>query len=338
MNDVGNDVVNDALTPAAAPAAPLVWSDLDRRAVDTCRVLAMDAVQKVGNGHPGTAMSLAPAAYLLFQRHLRHDPLTRPGRDATDSSCRWGTPASPSTCSCTCPATGSRSTIFSPCGPGVAAPRATRSGGTQPVSRRPPGRSAKAWPTGSAWRWHSGASADCSTPTQTPGTSPFDWNVWVMASDGDIQEGISAEASSLAGTQRLGNLTVVWDDNRISIEDDTQIAFTEDVCARYRAYGWGVIEVELAPDGDIDVAALDAALTAARADHERPTFMRLRSQIAWPAPHATNTGGAHGTALGADEVAATKRVLGFADDESFVVADDVLRHARTRRRAWRRSA
>ncbi|MEO8107178.1 MAG: transketolase, partial [Actinomycetes bacterium] len=323
-----SDAPNSQVTPTGISSPPLIWSDLDRRAVDTCRVLAMDAVQKVGNGHPGTAMSLAPAAYLVFQRHLRHDPAdpTWLGRDRFILSMghssltlylqlylsgygltledlrslrTWGsrTPAHPEW-----QHTAGVETTTGPLGQGLA-----NGVGMALAQRRVRG---------------------LLDPDAAPTTSPFDWNVWVLASDGDIQEGISAEASSFAGTQRLGNLTVIWDDNRISIEDDTQIAFTEDVCARYRAYGWGVVEVNLAPDGDVDVEALDAALTQARADLDRPTFVRLRSQIAWPAPHATNTGGAHGSALGADEVAATKRVLGVADDEAFAIDPAVLDHAR----------
>jgi transketolase len=316
--------MKDGRTPGLSAG----WADLDRRAVDTCRVLAMDAVERVGNGHPGTAMSLAPAAYLLFQRHLRHDPadphwggrdrfvlsmghssltlylqlyLSGYGLELDDLKAlrTWGsrTPAHPEWGH-----TAGVETTTGPLGQGLA-----NGVGMALAQRRVRG---------------------LLDPDAASGSSPFDWTVWVFASDGDMQEGISAEASSLAGTQRLGNLTVVWDDNRISIEDDTQIAFTEDVCARYRAYGWGVIEVDLAPDGDIDVVALDAAFTEARVDTERPTFIRLRSQIAWPAPHAANTGAAHGAALGADEVAATKRVLGFADDATFSVAPEVLQHAR----------
>ena len=323
-----NDAVTDPATDSATPPRSLAWTELDRRAVDTCRVLAMDAVERVGNGHPGTAMSLAPAAYLLFQRHLRHDP-TDPGwagrdrfvlsmghssltlytqlflsgygleLDDLQALRTWGsrTPGHPEWGH-----TAGVETTTGPLGQGLA-----NGVGMAMAQRRVRG---------------------LLDPGAAAGSSPFDWTVWVFASDGDIQEGISAEASSLAGTQRLGNLAVVWDDNRISIEDDTQIAFTEDVCARYRAYGWGVIEVELAPDGDVDVVALDAALAEARADLDRPTFIRLRSQIAWPAPHAANTGAAHGSALGADEVAATKRVLGFDDGATFAVAPEVLQHAR----------
>jgi len=328
VNDAVTDGVNDAVTDGVKPELSPAWTDLDRRAVDTCRVLAMDAVERVGNGHPGTAMSLAPAAYLLFQRHLRHDPsdprwggrdrfilsmghssltlylqlyLSGYGLELDDLKAlrTWGsrTPAHPEWGH-----TAGVETTTGPLGQGLA-----NGVGMALAQRRVRG---------------------LLDPDAAAGSSPFDWTVWVFASDGDMQEGISAEASSLAGTQRLGNLAVIWDDNRISIEDDTQIAFTEDVCDRYRAYGWGVIEVDLAPDGDVDVVALDAALTQARADIDRPTFIRLRSQIAWPAPHAANTGAAHGAALGADEVAATKRILGFADDANFSVAPDVLQHAR----------
>ncbi len=313
----------------SAPAtSDFDWTELDQRTADTARGLAMDAVQKVGNGHPGTAMSLAPAAYVLFQRHLRHDPadpgwigrdrfvlsmghssltlylqlyLSGYGLELDDlkSLRTWGsqTPGHPEWGH-----TAGVETTTGPLGQGVA-----NGIGMAMAQRRVRG---------------------LLDPDAAPGASPFDWRVWVLASDGDMQEGVTAEASSLAGTQRLGNLTVIWDDNHISIEDDTQIAFTEDVCARYRAYDWNVIEVDLAPSGDLDLPALDAALTAARNETERPTFIRLRTQIAWPAPNASNTGAAHGSALGADEVAATKRILGLPDGENFAVADDVLAHAR----------
>jgi transketolase len=317
---------------SARPGSPgpsaLGWSPMDRRAVDTARVLAMDAVQRVGNGHPGTAMAMAPAAYLLFQRHLRHDPAAPDwvGRDRFVLSMghssltlytqlylsgyplalddlralrTWGsaTPGHPEVGH-----TAGVETTTGPLGQGVA-----NGVGMAMAQRRVRG---------------------LLDPEAEPDTSPFDWRVYVFASDGDLQEGVSAEACSFAGTQRLGRLTVVWDDNRISIEDDTRIAFTEDVAARYRAYGWHVQEVELATDGDVDVSGLDAALTAARAELDRPSFIRLRSQIAWPAPHARNTGKAHGSALGADEVAATKEALGFDPAESFVVDPAVLAHAR----------
>ncbi|MFL6071740.1 MAG: transketolase [Actinomycetes bacterium] len=319
--------IGSASEAAEAPG-DLSWTALDQRAVDFSRGLAMDAVQKVGSGHPGTALALAPAAYLLFQKHLRHDPadpgwigrdrfvlsmghssltlylqlyLSGYGLELDDLKAlrTWGsqTPGHPEWGH-----TLGVETTTGPLGQGVA-----NGVGMALAQRRVRG---------------------LLDAESAPGQSPFDWNVWVFASDGDMEEGISGEASSLAGTQRLGNLTLMWDDNRISIEDDTQIAFTEDVCARYRAYGWHVIEVELAPDGDLDLAALHGAFSQARAESERPTFIRLRSQIAWPAPNATNTGAAHGAALGADEVAATKRVIGLPDDQAFTVDSEALAHAR----------
>ncbi len=307
---------------------PATWTALDSRAVDTVRVLAADAVQKVGNGHPGTAMSLAPAAYLLFQRFLRHDPSDPDwlGRDRFVLSCghssltlyiqlylsgyglelsdlqsfrTWGslTPGHPERHH-----TAGVETTTGPLGQGIATAVGMAMGA----------------------RYERGLL----DPDAAPGTSPFDHHVWVFASDGDIEEGISSEASSLAGTQRLGNLTVVWDDNRISIEDDTAIALSEDVRARYAAYGWHVLSVDALPDGSVDVPALGAALAAARAETGRPSFIRLQTVIGWPAPHLRNTGKAHGSALGADEVAATKELLGFDPARTFEVDDKVLAHAR----------
>ena len=309
----------------------LEWSDLDDKAVDTIRVLAMDAVQKVGNGHPGTAMSLAPAAYLLFQRYLRHDP-TDPdwtGRDrfvlsAGHSSLTlyaqlylsgyglelhdfkalrtWGslTPAHPEHGH-----TSGVETTTGPLGQGVG-----NAVGMAMAARRERG---------------------LFDPEAARGTSPFDHNIWCFASDGDIEEGVSGEASSLAGTQRLGNLTLLYDDNHISIEDDTSIALSEDVVARYEAYGWHVQRVDwLSSTGRYkeNVAALARAYDAAVAETERPSFIALRTVIAWPAPNAQNTGKAHGSALGDDEVAATKKLLGFDPGKTFDVDPEVLAHAR----------
>ncbi|MGC0414954.1 transketolase [Embleya sp. AB8] len=306
----------------------LDWSDLDKRAVDTARVLAMDAVQKVGNGHPGTAMSLAPAAYLIWQKFLRHDPtdpdwagrdrfVLSPGHtsltlytqlylsgygltlDDLKSFRTWGsrTPGHPEHGHTT-----GVETTTGPLGQGVG----------------------NAVGMAMAARYERGLF----DPEAAPGTSPFDHTIWVIASDGDLEEGISAEASSLAGHQKLGNLVVVYDDNHISIEGDTETAFSEDVLARYAAYGWHTIRVEPKADGDIDVPALAAALDAGKAETGRPTMIGLRTIIAWPAPNAQNTGKAHGSALGAAEVAATKQVLGFDPEHTFEVADDVLTHAR----------
>jgi transketolase len=307
------------------------WTDLDRRAVDVTRALAMDAVEAAGSGHPGTAMSLAPAAYLLFQQHLRHDPSdpTWAGRDRFVLSCghssltlylqlllsgygltlddirnlrQWDslTPAHPEHGH-----TPGVETTTGPLGQGVG-----NAVGMAMAARRERG---------------------LLDPDAAPGASVFDHTIWCFASDGDLQEGVSAEASSLAGTQRLGNLVLLWDDNRISIEDDTQIAFTEDVCARYEAYGWHVQRVDwVAKNGRYveDVAALSAAFAAAQAEADRPSFIALRTIIGWPAPNVQGSGKAHGNALGAKEVAATKQVLGFDPDQSFVLPDDVLAHTR----------
>ena len=305
----------------------LTWNHLDDAAVATARVLAMDAVQKVGNGHPGTAMALAPAAYLLFQKHLRHDPGDPMwmGRDRFVLSCghssltlyiqlflsgydlsledlqQFRTAGSATPGHPEYGHTVGVETTTGPLGQGVA----TAVG--MAMSQR-------------YWRYTFDATA-------LPGESPFDHRVWVFASDGDLEEGISGEASSLAGTQKLDNLIVIYDANRISIEGDTHLAFTEDVALRYQAYGWHTITVDHKPDGDIDIPALNAAMEEAKATSGQPTLIVLKTVIAWPAPHARNTAKSHGSALGAAEVAATKELLGFNPDESFVVADEVLAHA-----------
>ena len=183
-------------------------------------------------------------------------------------------------------------------------------------------------PTRWAWRWPPATSAVCSTRRPPQGESPFDHFIYAIAGDGCLQEGISAEASSLAGHQKLGNLVLLWDDNHISIEGDTETAVSEDTALRYEAYGWHVQRVDPKPDGDLDPDALYDAIQAAKAVTDRPSFIAMRSIIAWPAPNAQNTEAAHGSALGDDEVAATKRVLGFDPEQSFEVADEVLTHTR----------
>ncbi|OII62387.1 transketolase [Streptomyces sp. CC53] len=304
------------------------WTALDQRAVDTARVLAADAVQKVGNGHPGTAMSLAPAAYTLFQKVMRHDPSDPDwtGRDrfvlsAGHSSLTlytqlylggfglelddlkafrtWGskTPGHPEYGH-----TKGVETTTGPLGQGVA----------------------NAVGMAMAARYERGLF----DPEAAPGTSPFDHFVYVIAGDGCLQEGIAAEASSMAGHQKLGNLVMLWDDNHISIEGDTETAVSEDTMKRYEAYGWHVQRVEQKENGDLDPEALYAAIQAARAETERPSFIAMRSIIAWPAPHAQNTEAAHGSALGDEEVAATKRVLGFDPERAFEVSDEVIGHTR----------
>ena len=311
----------DALTRASVPDD---WTDLDRRAVDTARVLAADAVQKVGNGHPGTAMSLAPLAYTLFQRVMRHDP-TDPdwiGRDRFVLS-----------------AGHSSLTLYiqlflSGYGLEVDDLAALRTWGSRtpghPEHRHTPGVEITTGPLGQGLASAVGMAMAARRerglfdPDAPLGESPFDHDIFVIASDGDIEEGVTSEASSLAATQQLGNLTVVYDDNKISIEDDTTIALSEDTAKRYEAYGWHVQVVE----GGENVTGILAALEAAKAETDRPSFILLRTVIAFPAPKAMNTGKAHGSALGDDEVRAVKEVLGFDPGKTFEVAGEVLAHAR----------
>jgi len=304
------------------------WTELDDRAVAYARALSADAVQKVGNGHPGTAMSLAPVAYSLFQRYLVHDPSDPQwlGRDRFILSCghssltlyiqlflsgyglemkdlqsfrTWGslTPGHPEYGH-----TAGVEMTTGPLGQGVAT----------------------AVGMAMAARYERGLL----DPTAPANTSVFDHSIWVICSDGDLQEGVSAEASSLAGTQELGNLNIIYDDNRISIEGDTHNAFTEDVAARYRAYGWHVIEVAALPTGNIDLVALDAAMVAAKNEKSKPSLIRMHSVIAWPAPKAQGTAGSHGSALGVDEIKATKIALGLNPEEDFAMPAEVLAHAR----------
>lgn len=326
-----------ALTRAEVPPD---WTELDKRAVDTVRVLAADAVQHCGSGHPGTAMSLAPLAYTLFQRVMRHDPANPdwPGRDrfvlsAGHSSLtlyiqlflagygleiedlkqlrRWGskTPGHPEWRH-----TDGVEITTGPLGQGLAS-----AVGMAMAARRERG---------------------LFDPDAPEGSSPFDHQIYVIASDGDIEEGVTSEASSLAGRQELGNLTVIYDDNKISIEDDTAIALSEDTAKRYEAYGWHVQVVE----GGENVTGILAALEAARNEKDRPSFILLRTIIGFPAPTKMNTGKAHGAALGAEEVAETKKVLGFDPDKDFVVEDEVLAHTRDvgerlggKKDAWQKS-
>ena len=313
-----------------ASGADLVWSAADQRAVDLIRVLAMDAVEQAGSGHPGTAMSLAPAAYLLFQRILRHDPADPQwlGRDRFVLSCghssltlylqlylsgygltlddiehyrTWGsrTPGHPEH-----GLTPGVETTTGPLGQGIA-----NAVGMAMAARRERG---------------------LLDPDAAPGASPFDHHIYAFASDGDIEEGISHEASSLAAHQDLGNLIVLYDDNSISIEDDTNIAKSEDVAARYEAYGWHVQRVSwrTAEGYHEDVATLAATFENARNNTVQPSFIALRTIIAWPAPDAQDTGAAHGAALGAEEVAKTKRILHFDPEVNFPAEDEAVSHAR----------
>ncbi len=309
----------------------LEWTEQDRRAVDTLRVLAADAVEQVGSGHPGTAISLAPVAYLLFQKIMRHDPsdphwagrdrfILSPGHTsltlylqlflagygleledlkglrATDSL----TPGHPEYGH-----TKGVEMTTGPLGQGLAS-----SVGFAMAQRRTRGM------------------YDSATPA---GESVFDHTVYVIASDGDLEEGVTSEASSIAGAQELGNLVVIYDDNNISIEDDTNIAFSEDVLKRYEAYGWHTQRIDWTTEtGEYveDVDALYNAILAAKAETNRPSIISLRTIIGWPSPTKQNTGKIHGSALGAEELKALKEVLGFNPEETFVIADDILEHGR----------
>lgn len=319
------------------------WTDEDRAVVRYARGLAMDAVEEAGNGHPGTAMSLAPVATLLFGSFLRHDPSdpTWLGRDRFILS-----------------AGHSSLTLYTQLFlSGYGLEREDLQAFRQWQSRTPghpeyghtAGVEMTTGPLGQGLATAVGMSMAARFERgllQADGPdSPFDPMIWVIASDGDLQEGVSGEAASLAGTQELHNLCVIWDDNRISIEGETGLSFTEDVVARFAAYGWNTHTVELAEDGDVDVQGLGNALLEARLQASRPTFIRLRSIIAWPSPSAQNTAKSHGSALGASEVAATKTILGLNPDESFAFPPDLLtsvrqqraQAARTQRALWQQT-
>ena len=307
----------EEISTLTRPNHPDDWTDVDSVAVDTVRVLAADAVQKVGNGHPGTAMSLAPLAYTLFQREMRHDPSDAHwlGRDRFVLSCGH----SSLTLYIQLYLGGfglELADIESLRTWGSMTPGPSRSSATPRAWRSPPARWARAWPRRSAWRWRRAASAACSTRTPRPARARSTTSSTSIASDGDMEEGVTSEASSLAGTQQLGNLIVFYDHNQISIEDDTNIALSEDVAARYRAYGWHVQEVE----GGENVVGIEEAIAEAKAVTDKPSFIEVRTIIGYPAPTKMNTGGAHGSALGDEEVAATKKVLGFDPDKTFEVA------------------
>lgn len=310
--------------------ATLHWDPIDDRAVDTARVLAADAVEKVGNGHPGTAMSLAPVAYLLYQKIMRRDPADHGwlGRDRFILSAGHSS------------LTQYVQLYLAGDGLELADLEALRTWGSKtpghPEYGHTDGVEITTGPLGQglasavgfayAARYERGLF----DPEAPAGESPFDHHVYVIASDGDLQEGVTAEASSLAGHQQLGNLVVIYDSNQISIEDDTDIAFTEDVAARYEAYGWHVQTVDWKKSGEYveDVAGLNAAIEAAKAETGKPSIIVLKTIIGWPAPNKQNTGKIHGSALGADELAATKAVLGFDPAQHFVVADEVIEHTR----------
>ncbi len=314
----------------ATPAAALDWSDLDTKAVNTTRLLAADAVQKVGNGHPGTAMSLAPVGYMLYQKVMTHDPSDThwAGRD------RFVLSAGHSSL------TQYIQLYLGGFGVELEDLEALRTWGSRtpghPEYRHTPGVETTTGPLGQGVGNAVGMAMAARRerglfdPDAAPGESPFDHRVYVICSEGDMQEGVSGEASSLAGTQQLGNLVVIYDENEISIEDDTVIAFSEDVARRYEAYGWHVQTVDWRQQDGYheDLQALSDAIASAEAETDRPSFIRLRTIIGWPAPTKQGTGGIHGSAMGEDEVRATKELLGFDPDQHFFVEDDVLAHTR----------
>lgn len=314
----------EEISALTRPRHPDDWTEIDSAAVDTIRVLAADAVQKVGNGHPGTAMSLAPLAYTLFQRTMRHDPSDTHwlGRDRFVLS-----------------AGHSSLTLYIQLylggfGLELSDIESLRTWGSKtpghPEFRHTPGVEITTGPLGQglasavgmamASRYERGLF----DPDAEQGASPFDHYIYVIASDGDIEEGVTSEASSLAAVQQLGNLIVFYDRNQISIEDDTNIALCEDTAARYRAYGWYVQEVE----GGENVVGIEEAIANAQAVTDRPSFIALRTVIGYPAPNLMDTGKAHGAALGDDEVAAVKKIVGFDPDKTFQVREDVLTHTR----------
>jgi transketolase len=306
------------------PHHPDDWTELDSAAVDTVRVLAADAVQKVGNGHPGTAMSLAPLAYTLFQRAMVHDPsdVHWLGRDRFVLSCGH-----------------SSLTLYIQLylggfGLELSDIESLRTWGSKtpghPEFRHTDGVEITTGPLGQglasavgfamAARYERGLF----DPDAPEGTSPFDHYIYVIASDGDMEEGVTSEASSLAGVQQLGNLIVFYDHNEISIEDDTNIALSEDTAARYEAYGWHVQRIE----GGENVVSIEEAIANAKAVTDKPSFISLRTIIGYPAPKLMNTGKAHGAALGDEEIAAVKEILGFDPDKKFEVRDEVIEHTR----------
>lgn len=311
-------------------AIALQWDELDTRAVDTARVLAADAVEKVGNGHPGTAISLAPVAYLLYQKVMRHDPNDAQwlGRDRFILSVGHSS------------LTQYVQLYLGGFGLELSDIQALRTLGSKtpghPEYGHTDGVEITTGPLGQglasavgfayAQRYERGLF----DPDAAPGASPFDHYTYVIAGDGDLQEGVTSEAASLAGHQELGNLITIYDSNRISIEDDTDIAYSENVRQRYEAYGWQVLEVDWCADGyHEDLPALFAAIQAAKAERTKPSLIILSTIIGWPSPGKQNTGGIHGSALGAEELAALKRVLGFDPEQHFAVAPEVIAHTRT---------
>ena len=310
--------------------AALQWDSIDNKAVDTARVLAADAVEKVGNGHPGTAMSLAPAAYLLWQKVMRRDPRDQHwlGRDRFILSAGHSS------------LTQYIQLYFGGYGLELDDLKALRTWGSltpgHPEYGHTDGVEITTGPLGQGissavgFAYASRFERGLFDPDADHGTSPFDHFVYVIAGDGDLQEGVSSEASSLAGHQQLGNLIAIYDSNQISIEDDTNIAFTEDVRARYEAYHWHVQVVDWKKTGvyEEDVEELHDAILAAQGVTDKPSLIILKTIIGWPAPKKQNSGKIHGSALGADELRAVKEVLGFDPEQTFQVDPAVLERTR----------
>ena len=308
----------------------LEWNEIDDLAVKTAKVLAADAVEKVGNGHPGTAISLAPAAYLLFQKVMRHDPQDDRwvGRDRFILSVGHSS------------LTLYNQLFLGGFGLKLNDIKSLRTWGSltpgHPEYAHTKGVEITTGPLGQGLASATGFAMstrferELFDPATTDGTSPFDHFVYVIAGDGDMQEGVSAEAASLAGHHGLGNLIVIYDANQISIEDDTDISFSEDVAKRYQAYGWQTIEVNWRKETGYveDVEALYEAVMAAKANKDQPTLITLRTIIGWPSPTKQDTGKIHGSKLGAEELAGLKQALGFDPEEHFAVAEEVLSHTR----------
>lgn len=304
----------------------LEWNEKDQRAVDTARVLAADAVDKVGSGHPGTAMSLAPVAHLLFQKVMRHDPADDQwiGRDRFILS-----PGHTSLTLYT-------QLFLNGYGLEMEDLKSLRTWGSltpgHPEYKHTKGVEITTGPLGQGlasavgFAYAQRRMRGMFDPDAPEGTSPFDHTIYTIASEGDIQEGVTSEASSLAGHQELGNLIVIFDRNHISIEDDTDIAFSEDVLERYEAYGWDTTRVNWYQNGEYkeDIEALYDAIVAAKKVTNKPSMIELRTIIGWPSPNKKNTGSVHGAKLGAEEVMATKKILGFNPEVNFFIDPEIL--------------
>lgn len=311
--------------------ADFTWSELDERAVKMAKVLSADAVEKAGSGHPGSPISLAPIAYALYQHFIRHDP-NDPDWVGRDRFILSGGHAS---------LTQYVQLYFSGYGLTLDDLKRFRTAGTRtpghPEYGLTPGIEMTTGPLGQGlasavgFAYGQRYERGLLDPDAPEGQSPFDHKVWVICGEGDVEEGVSSEASSLAGDQRLGNLTVIFDANHIQIEGDTRISLGEDILKRYQAYGWYTDEFSfIQPDGSYkeDVEGLAAVLEKAEQVTDRPKFIKVDTLMAWPTPGKTNDPSAHGSALGAEAVAGLKKTLGYDPEQSFQVDEEALAHAR----------